>query len=162
MICKCIISCSWSKIWIALINLSDPLLGCSGSFSLSPWYINRSYGQSMVLTMESDNCAPWWFRCLASFTARASRDGFKAQEFHRRCDSRANPLTAILDTKGNIFNGFSSVERKWLRSLEGGWYSEEPSFHGDEFADHPDKEMCLDRKQTFEWISRISQRSALI
>jgi hypothetical protein len=41
---------------------------------------------------------------------RGSRDGFKAQEFHRRCDKHANTLTVILDTKGNIFGGFTPVE----------------------------------------------------
>jgi hypothetical protein len=47
---------------------------------------------------------------------RGSRDGFEAQEFHRRCDGRANTLTVILDTKGNIFGGFTPVEwesEKW-------------------------------------------------
>jgi hypothetical protein len=42
---------------------------------------------------------------------RGSRDGFEAKEFHRRCDDHANTLTVILDTKGNIFGGFTPV--KW-------------------------------------------------
>jgi hypothetical protein len=42
---------------------------------------------------------------------RGSRDGFKAKEFHVRCDGHANTLTVILDTKGNIFGGFIPV--KW-------------------------------------------------
>jgi hypothetical protein len=41
---------------------------------------------------------------------RGSRDGFRAQGFHRRCDGRANTLTVILDTEGNIFGGFTPVE----------------------------------------------------
>jgi hypothetical protein len=41
---------------------------------------------------------------------RGSRDGFEAQEFHRRCDGRANTLTVVLDTGGNIFGGFTPVE----------------------------------------------------
>jgi hypothetical protein len=40
---------------------------------------------------------------------RGSRDGFKAQEFHRRCDWYANTLTVILGTKGNILGGFTPV-----------------------------------------------------
>jgi hypothetical protein len=47
---------------------------------------------------------------------RGSRDGFKAKEFHRRCNGHANTLTVILDTKGNIFGGFTPVEwesRDW-------------------------------------------------
>jgi hypothetical protein len=41
---------------------------------------------------------------------RGSRDGFGASQFHRRCDGHANTLTVILDTKGNIFGGFTPVE----------------------------------------------------
>jgi hypothetical protein len=41
---------------------------------------------------------------------RGSRHGFEAEEFHRRCDGHANTLTVILDTKGNIFGGFTPVE----------------------------------------------------
>jgi hypothetical protein len=41
---------------------------------------------------------------------RGGRDGFKAKDFHRRCDGRANTLTVILDTKGNIFGGFTPLE----------------------------------------------------
>jgi hypothetical protein len=41
---------------------------------------------------------------------RGSRDGFTAEEFHRRCDGRANTLTVILDTDGNVFGGFTPVE----------------------------------------------------
>jgi hypothetical protein len=40
---------------------------------------------------------------------RGSRDGFTAQEFHRRCDSHANTLTLISDTDGNIFGGFTPL-----------------------------------------------------
>jgi hypothetical protein len=41
---------------------------------------------------------------------RGSRDGFGASEFHRRCDGHAKTLTMILDTKRNIFGGFTPVE----------------------------------------------------
>jgi hypothetical protein len=54
---------------------------------------------------------------------RGSRDGFRADEFHRRCDGHANTLTVILDTDGNIFGGFTPVEwesskKHWLRDGE--------------------------------------------
>jgi hypothetical protein len=42
---------------------------------------------------------------------RGGRDGFRARDFHRRCDGRANTLTLIEDTNGNIFGGFTPV--KW-------------------------------------------------
>jgi hypothetical protein len=47
---------------------------------------------------------------------RGSRDGFKAKEFHSRCDGHSNILTVILDTEGNIFGGFTPLEwesREW-------------------------------------------------
>jgi hypothetical protein len=47
----------------------------------------------------------------SSLLWRGSRDGFSASEFHRRCDGHANTLIVILDTKGNIFGGFTPA--KW-------------------------------------------------
>jgi hypothetical protein len=49
---------------------------------------------------------------------RGTRDGFGADEFHDRCDGHPNTLTAILDTDGNIFGGFTPLE--WEG---GGWHS---------------------------------------
>jgi hypothetical protein len=42
---------------------------------------------------------------------RGTRDGFRARDFHSRCDGHPNTLTVILDTNGNIFGGFTPV--KW-------------------------------------------------
>jgi hypothetical protein len=41
---------------------------------------------------------------------RGSRDGFTAREFHFRCGGRANILTLIRDTNGNILGGFTPLE----------------------------------------------------
>jgi hypothetical protein len=41
---------------------------------------------------------------------RGSRDGFHARDFHGRCGGRANTLTLILDTDGNVFGGFTPLE----------------------------------------------------
>jgi hypothetical protein len=38
---------------------------------------------------------------------RGSRDGFNCKSFHRKCDGHANTLMVIIDTKGNIFGGFT-------------------------------------------------------
>jgi hypothetical protein len=57
-----------------------------------------------------------------SLLLRGSRDGFEAQEFHLRCDGHANTLTVILNTKGNIFGGFTPVE----------WESGEPHYKADD------------------------------
>jgi hypothetical protein len=45
---------------------------------------------------------------------RGGRHGFRADEFHRRCDRHPNTLTVILDTDGNIFGGFTPVEWETL------------------------------------------------
>jgi hypothetical protein len=51
---------------------------------------------------------------------RGSRDGFRARDFHGRCDGHAPTLTLIEDTDGNIFGGFTPVK----------WASEEPALDG--------------------------------
>jgi hypothetical protein len=40
---------------------------------------------------------------------RGSRDGFRARDFHSRCDGHGNTLTLILDINGNIFGGYTPV-----------------------------------------------------
>jgi uncharacterized coiled-coil protein SlyX len=50
---------------------------------------------------------------------RGSRDGFTAGEFHRRCDGRANTLTLIADTDGNVFGDFTPVEWQNSSSYKG-------------------------------------------
>ena len=42
---------------------------------------------------------------------RASRDGFKASDFHSHCDGIPNTLTVIKARSGNIFGGFT--EQAW-------------------------------------------------
>ena len=45
---------------------------------------------------------------------RASRDGFKASDFHKKCDGIGNTLTVIQAKSGNIFGGFA--EKEWHSS----------------------------------------------
>jgi hypothetical protein len=40
---------------------------------------------------------------------RGSQDGFRASDFHRKCDGCANTVTLVLTTKGYVFGGFTSV-----------------------------------------------------
>jgi len=47
---------------------------------------------------------------------RASRDGFKASDFHSHCDGIAKTLTIIKAKSGNIFGGFT--EQEWHSSRE--------------------------------------------
>jgi hypothetical protein len=56
---------------------------------------------------------------------RGSRDGFRARDFHRRCDGYAPTLTLIEDTKGNIFGGFTPVE--WESGSKGERSKADPS-----------------------------------
>jgi hypothetical protein len=51
---------------------------------------------------------------------RGSRDRVTAQEFHFRCDGRANTLTLMADTDEHIFGGFTPVE--WESSAPGAKY----------------------------------------
>jgi len=39
---------------------------------------------------------------------RATRDGFRAKDFHRKCDNFENTLVVIKSTEGNVFGGFAS------------------------------------------------------
>jgi hypothetical protein len=58
---------------------------------------------------------------------RGSWAGVGARDFHGRCDGHANSLTVILDTNGNIFGGFTSVQwqsRVWngrIGNENNGW-----------------------------------------
>lgn len=45
---------------------------------------------------------------------RGSRDGFRAGDFHSRCDNKPNTLTLMKTTNGEIFGGFTRAE--WDRS----------------------------------------------
>jgi hypothetical protein len=49
-----------------------------------------------------------------SFLWRSSRDVFGASKFHVRCDGHGSTLIVILDTKENIFGGFTPVEWELL------------------------------------------------
>ena len=39
---------------------------------------------------------------------KATVDGFKGSDFHRKCDNKGKTLTLIKTTKGYIFGGFTS------------------------------------------------------
>jgi len=42
---------------------------------------------------------------------RASQDGFKAKDFHSKCDKQPNTLIIIKSEHGNIFGGYT--EKDW-------------------------------------------------
>ena len=55
---------------------------------------------------------------------KASIDGFKASDFHTKCDGIANTLIVIKSESGNIFGGFT--EKEW-HSI-GGWVTDPSAF----------------------------------
>jgi hypothetical protein len=55
---------------------------------------------------------------------RASRDGFKSTDFHRKCDGIPNTLTVIKAKSGNVFGGFT--EQKWHSRKE--WVADPKAF----------------------------------
>ena len=43
---------------------------------------------------------------------RGSKDGFKAKDFHSKCDGHSNTITIIKVQNGDIIGGYTSVEWK--------------------------------------------------
>jgi hypothetical protein len=72
-----------------------------------------------------------WFTLLW----RGGRDGFRADEFHRRSDGRPNTLTLILDVKGNIFGGFTPVpwESNDVSDIDSAFQAIRPDYSGKSF-----------------------------
>jgi hypothetical protein len=62
---------------------------------------------------------------------RGSRNGFTAQEFHLRCDGRANTLMLIRDSEANIFGSFTPVEWE-SREWNGKYANENNCYKGDD------------------------------
>jgi hypothetical protein len=91
--------------------------------------LSAEVGELRTAVSQLKDCVRWFESTIVSqlpplftefnlkrFTLlwRGSRDGFSASEFHLRCCGRANTLTIIEDTKGNIFGGFTPL--KWESS----------------------------------------------
>ena len=60
-----------------------------------------------------------------SLLYRGSRDGFRASDFHSRCDDKPNTLTIVKST-GNIFGGYASAQ--WKSDSRGLWQEDESAF----------------------------------
>lgn len=48
---------------------------------------------------------------------RASRDGFKAMDFHKRCDNKGSTLTVVRSSCGAIFGGYANLS--WQSNARG-------------------------------------------
>lgn len=55
---------------------------------------------------------------------RASRDGFKAADFHSKCDGISNTLTVVKSLSNNVFGGYA--EKEW--HSDGGYVSDPEAF----------------------------------
>jgi len=70
---------------------------------------------SVVLSREEERCICSWVAdhkaqsVKLELLYRASRDGWKATDFHSRCDGKGSTVTAITTTCGNVFGGFADV-----------------------------------------------------
>ncbi len=45
---------------------------------------------------------------------KGSKDGFKASDFHSKCDDKSNTLVIVKSSNGNIFGG--NTEQSWLNT----------------------------------------------
>ena len=55
---------------------------------------------------------------------RGSRDGWKASDFHAKCDNKGATITVIRSTGGFIFGGFA--DKSWTSSY--GWCESDKAF----------------------------------
>jgi hypothetical protein len=76
----------------------------------TPPSVPAPHGFASPIIADSPALFAWFPWHTFTLLWRGSRDGFRAKNFHRRCDGHANTLTLIEDTAGNIFGGFTPVE----------------------------------------------------
>ena len=57
---------------------------------------------------------------------RGSKDGFKASDFHSKCDGHSNTITIVKVKNGDIIGGYTSV--KWESSYSGKYVSDDKAF----------------------------------
>jgi hypothetical protein len=106
----------WSKIVGRLVGV------CDETFRLRRFCTR---GQLMESTMNSIilSTIPPPLKQFSSHTwtllYRGSRDGFKASDFHSKCDGPSPTVTVILTTKNFIFGGFTSIAWDSSNSFKG-------------------------------------------
>ena len=50
---------------------------------------------------------------------KATRDGFSAQDFHKKCNNQGETWTIVEEDKGNVFGGYASVSWKGVDGFVG-------------------------------------------
>eukprot|EP00026_Physarum_polycephalum_P011172 Phypoly_transcript_11374.p1 GENE.Phypoly_transcript_11374~~Phypoly_transcript_11374.p1 ORF type:complete len:383 (-),score=71.38 Phypoly_transcript_11374:32-1180(-) len=91
----------------AFYNIPMPSLPKS-----SPFDIDKSMDSGEFLTLAAISSLKLWLpKKKFSLMYKASRDGFAASEFHKRCDNRGPTLTLIHSSLGYTFGGYSPLPR---------------------------------------------------
>jgi len=79
-------------------------------------FVGTAFRMSEILTVEEEAQIMAWKEGgqLTEVLWRGSRDGFKAIDFHSRCDGHGNTVMVVKDTKGNVFGGY--VAAAWTNN----------------------------------------------
>jgi hypothetical protein len=115
-----------------LIPFNQNKTSCFGLIKLNGYWLNTNSLKSEILTGEQQ-----YLQLLKlcefspndkwSLLYRATRDGFGSNDFHSRCDGRANTLTISKAKQSEfIFGGFTSV--RWESYTRGGYKSDANAF----------------------------------
>lgn len=84
--------------------------------------ICMSFEESSILTLQQMKVLNRFFGSENEswkLIYRASRDGWKAQDFHKKCDYKANTMTVIRSTNHCIFGGFTPIRWNSNETLAG-------------------------------------------
>jgi hypothetical protein len=92
----------WSKIVARLNGVYDEKRGASR------YAVFDNCFQSAILTSFPPLLREFEFQKW-TFLYRGTVDGFRATNFHSKCDGHANTVTVIQTTKGFIFSGFTPL-----------------------------------------------------
>jgi hypothetical protein len=81
-------------------------------------FVGTAFRMSEIPTVEEEAQIMAWKEGgqLTEVLWRGSRDGFKAIDFHSRCDGHGNTVMVVKDTKGNVFGGY--VAAAWTNGGE--------------------------------------------
>ena len=76
----------------------------------------------MILSRQQAHTILWWLekQTKLELLYRASRDGWRATDFHSKCDNKGATVTVIKSTGGSVFGGYADVawasSGQWLPS----------------------------------------------
>jgi hypothetical protein len=115
-----------------LSSLNPKETSLFGSIKLDGFWFCFSSFKSEILTNEQQcfeliNLCEFSPSVKWTLLYRGTRDGFDSNDFHSRCDGRANTLTILKAKESSyIFGGFTSVS--WESSTDSKWKSDPSAF----------------------------------